>query len=336
MRFKLNDHVRVKPGVLLEETGEAVPDWHGEIIELPEDPKDPAYMIELDAISLGKIPEKYLADAREHFAIPFVSYFMEQDLEPAPRRDTPEDRQAALEALEILFDYNEEDEETLDADRLIQWHAAFQLSPSYAELSPEAKDDAWVIIETLGEWAFFYALEQPDEWTEETVQEVCLDHFPRKFSAEIVFFKHIGEVLGAFFGFLEDQKAHKNALRLQKLVQKISARIVRNAQDPKCWGFAKSQGMQALEAGVDMRDKNAVNQFIAGINARQTHIPDSYLSESSQPKSQNRRPVSPNPFNHLSRNQMITVRYPDGTTQHGKFKRLEADLRDGKCELVST
>lgn len=33
MKFKLNDYVRVKPGVTLEETGELVPGWVGRIDE---------------------------------------------------------------------------------------------------------------------------------------------------------------------------------------------------------------------------------------------------------------------------------------------------------------
>lgn len=49
--------------MLLEETGEPVPGWEGEITEVPKKPSDdPVYLVELDAPSLKNLPERYLAD----------------------------------------------------------------------------------------------------------------------------------------------------------------------------------------------------------------------------------------------------------------------------------
>lgn len=41
-----------------------------------------------------------------------------------------------------------------------------------------------------------------------------------------------------------------------------------------------------------------------------------------------------NPFQNISRNEVVKVKYPDGAIRKGKFERLEGDLRAGKCELV--
>lgn len=80
MLFQLNDYVRVKPGIRLEETGEPVPGWEGQITEVPTDPASLFYLVELDALSLGQLPEKYLADCIEKEEIPVAYYFGEEDL----------------------------------------------------------------------------------------------------------------------------------------------------------------------------------------------------------------------------------------------------------------
>jgi hypothetical protein len=41
------------------------------------------------------------------------------------------------------------------------------------------------------------------------------------------------------------------------------------------------------------------------------------------------------PFDKIGRNDKVTVKYKDGTLQTDvKFKKVEDDLKSGKCELV--
>lgn len=221
MPFQLNDYVRVKSGVLLEETDEPVPGWEGQITEIPVSLGDTTYLVELDALSLQQMPEKYLADCIEDGDIPIAYYFGEEDLEPSVRRDTDEQRTAAKAHLED------------------------QIFP------PDAELDTTLIAKWLNEF------EQ---------------------------------------------------------------------------SMAKSIAMEALDAGVDLSDTQAMNGFIAKYNARLMDKLD--FPTISRKKPQPLRPVSENPFKNISRNQVVKVKYPDGSIREGKFKRLGEELKAGKCTLM--
>jgi hypothetical protein len=330
MPFQLHDYVRVKPGVLLLETNEPVPGWEGEITELPIHDDDTSYLVALDAISLHQLPEKYLADCISEGDLATAYYFEEQDLEPAVRRDTDEQRAAALARLEPLFDSPEDE---LDNNKVEAWIHEFAQSPQYATLTPEEQESAKFIVDMFAEYAFNYRGDQPMDWTIETLREVCLELLPRKFTAKIEDFEEAGVVLRLFFAFLDEKKYLKDAGRLQKEMQKIAPKMVANAKDPHNWGMAKSFAMDALDADIDMGDVDAMNDFMANYSAKilqKMDFPDVAASKQSP-----MRPARENPFKNISRNQTIKVTYPDGSIREGKFKRLEEELRAGKCSLVS-
>ncbi|MFN0174066.1 MAG: hypothetical protein ACKVU0_05410 [Saprospiraceae bacterium] len=330
MLFKLHDHVRVKPGVLLEETGEPVPGWEGEITEVPVSLSDQVYLVELDALSLNQLPEKYLADCIKEGDLAIAYYFGEDDLEASVRRDTDEERIAAQARLEDLFFPPNEDE--LELAQIKQLQREFEESPQYATLGLDAQASAPSIILSFADYAFNYCGDQLADWTIGTLHEVSLELFPRKFTAEIEYFEHIGLVLNQFFGFLEEKRYLKNAGHLQQEIQKIAPQIIREAKNPKNWGMAKTFAMEAIDAGVDLSDTNAMNGFMANFNANL--LPHLDFPDFKPKIPQRLRPVQENPFKNLSRNQLIKVKYPDGRIKEGKFKRLEEALRAGKCVLV--
>ena len=329
MHFQLNDYVRVKSGVLLAETNEPVPGWEGQITEIPTSPGDYTYLVELDALSLKQMPEKYLADCIEAGDSPIAYYFVEENLEHSVRRDTDEQRAAAQAHLEDQI-FPPEDE--FDRTRIAEWLNEFEQSPHYATLGPEAQESALSIIQSFGEYAFNYRGEQPTDWTLETVHEVCLELFPRKFTAEISFFEQIALVLSPFFGFLKEKAYLKNAGRLQQEMLRIAPRIMIVAKDPRNWGMTKSIAMEALAAGVDLSDTHAFSGFMANFTANQIHKLDFPNIRAKNP--QLLRPVRDDPFKNTSRNQVVKVQYTDGSSREGKFKRLEEDLKAGKCTLL--
>jgi hypothetical protein len=100
MKFKLKDHVRVKDGVSLEETGELISGWVGEIVELPESDDDNTYMIELDTLSLQQLPDKYMQNCIENGNNPFYCWLEEENLELSVRRDTDSQRAAQQSLLD--------------------------------------------------------------------------------------------------------------------------------------------------------------------------------------------------------------------------------------------
>ncbi len=333
MPFQLNDYVRIKPGVILTETNEPVPDgWEGQIAETPVTPEDNTYLVELDAPSLEKLPEKYLADCIENEEMPVAYYFEESDLEPSVCRDTPEERRAIQDRLENLI-FPIPEEELLDEAQIAQWYEAFEQSEQYANLPPGEQEEAKSTLELFADYAFNYRGDQPKDWTVGTLREVCLERFPKRLSAPIESFEHTGRLLIQFFDFLAEHQSLNTASQMQQEMRRIAPEMIRLAKNPRNWGMAKSMIMDALQAGVDMSNTQALNEFMAKKSAaRLAHLD---LAGSAAPNRPVMRPVPENHFKNLSRNQLIRVKYPDGSIREGKFKRLEAELRAGKCELVS-
>jgi hypothetical protein len=322
MKFKLNDYVRVKDGVLLEETGELVPGWVGEVIELP-DSTDYAYMIALDTLSLQQLPDKYHQNCIENENDPFYYCFVEDDLEPSVQRDTADDRKAQQNLMGET--YYPSDEEDLDSTTLITWCAEFEKSTFFHMLAAEEQNDVYHTISLFSDYAFNYRGEQPEDWTSRTIDEVCLEIMPKKLTAKIERFEEIGNVLTQFFAFLHEHQLHKNGLELHQKIKKIVPNMIRNAQNPNNWGIAKSMMMGALGEEIDLSDQNALNNYMYGYQAQML------AKINNKPTMQ---PARHNPFKNLSRNQVIQVKYPDGKVVEGKFKRLETDLLSGACELI--
>ncbi|MDX1912605.1 MAG: hypothetical protein SFV22_14025, partial [Saprospiraceae bacterium] len=251
---------------------------------------------------------------------PVVYYFHEEDLAPAgARRDTDAERRQAQDHMETIIFPPEEDE--VNELQLNLWLEEFKQSTHFAELQPEIQEEVRGIVKMFSAYAFDYRGEQPADWKVGTVREVCLELFPRKFTAEIEHFEQISPVLSRFFGFLADKQYQKNAGALRRELEKIAPDIVRQAKNPLNWGMAKSMMMQALDVGVDLNDAQALDTFMANYTAG-LNMPSRL------------RPVQQNPFKHLSRNAIIKVKYADGTIREGKFKRLEEDLKAGKCALL--
>ena len=102
----------------------------------------------------------------------------------------------------------------------------------------------------------------PEKWNPYELEECCLETLPRKVSAEISFFQATSPVLAAFFNFLAENKILRQARRLARQVQKIGPQIVKNSQDPRYWGMAKSFVMAAMEADVDVTDEKQMQLFM--------------------------------------------------------------------------
>ncbi|MBK7939219.1 MAG: hypothetical protein IPJ82_20035 [Lewinellaceae bacterium] len=324
MKFNIGDYVRVKSGVLLEETDEEVPGWVGRIVELHDNPKDPFYLLELDAVSLDNLPEKYLQDCIDEQESPLVYYFQDTDLEPAERRDTDEVLRATQDRISDLV-MGPDEESEIDKALLGKWIAAFKQSAQAALLNDIEREEAEYIIDNFAEFAFNYSGEQVGAWTHAGVQEVCIELIPRKVTAEAEYFDRVGPVLARFFDFLGEADYLPKAAALGEEVRRISPKIAKNAADPHKWGMAKSLGMMAMQTGVDLSNEMALQRFIMEYNAG--------INTAQRPK-QTTRPAKSNPYMNIPRNQIIRVKYADGSIREGKFKRLEADLLEGKCELV--
>ncbi|MEL7223214.1 MAG: hypothetical protein AAGJ93_17950, partial [Bacteroidota bacterium] len=150
---------------------------------------------------------------------------------------------------------------------------------------------------------------------------------PRKISSEASVFENYGSLLNQFFLFIDEQQYISNAQKLIKTVEKIKHQIPQKANDPDNWGMAKTMMMNAYNQGVDVTDEEALRQFMF---AQQVRGLDQINNEYRVARTQE------DPFKQLGRNQKISVKYSDGRVlENIKFKKVESDLRNGLCELLS-
>ncbi len=160
-------------------------------------------------------------------------------------------------------DLDEYSEEILD-DTLVKcdgWFEEFIHTMLFENLSHEQKDHASSIIEAFFHYLYDYLLILPEDLDNDSLEEVCLDIFPRKISGDESFFKAVVPVLNNFFMFLNYRGIIHNAELLCKKLSQIQVDLLKAAKDPRNWGMAKSMIMDAVEAGVNVEDTEALNTY---------------------------------------------------------------------------
>jgi hypothetical protein len=343
MELQVGDFVKIKEGVVLHNE-ESASHWAGQVVEIYE--KYQNCLIKLDAITLNSLDDEYLLESIEEDEDCFQYVFEWADLEKAERRDTEQEMKKAVEKLherlaQLSEEYDDEDgddEEDEDFDEddeddfidAIQekWFEEFESSENFSSLTGYQQEKASFITSVFMSYMYEYEEMMPDEWNARSVETICLEIIPSELGGEDVLFENIGDILFAFLTFLYQQGhiAHKN---LANTVKKIKHKIAPAAKDPKNWGLMKSAIMMMTEAGVNMDSPEDIGNFL------RNHTQNTLAKLSSDSSNASSHPSLENPYKNISRNQKITVKYEDGTLKENvKFKTVEQDLLDGKCELM--
>ncbi|MBN1974370.1 MAG: SEC-C domain-containing protein [Sedimentisphaerales bacterium] len=149
------------------------------------------------------------------------------------------------------------------------------------KLADDIFDDAGFISHNVLEYAWTYAGSSPEEIDEHTLEEVLLDVFPRKVTAERELFENVAPVTETLLKWLESEGILTDTKALAETVHGWADIIVANAMNPQNWGMGKSFMMQAKADGVDMGDQEAIQRYIAKYNSRLdggnlTGTPDSF------------------------------------------------------------
>ena len=181
----------------------------------------------------------------------------------------------------------EYEDEKLEAihKRVGRWFDVFINSPQYELLTEAQKDKAPDIVRFFTEYGFTHIGMVPERWDRSGLVECCLEILPRKVSAEPDFFQAVAPVLSAFFTFLDGKRLLRNARAMANTVAKLEEEIVAASQDRGNWGMAKSFVMKALEAGVDVGDETALQEFVALQNQRLQERQQEALPEPVVPES---------------------------------------------------
>lgn len=146
------------------------------------------------------------------------------------------------------------------------WCDAFAKTDSFRNLNEAVQENAWFITSAFSEQMYNYHLQTPDEWTVYALEEVICDIFPHKITAAGELFNSVEPVLRAFFQYLNDNGLIKNSNELIKALRKAIPIMLKYSNDSANWGPAKQFAMAAMQSGVDLEDKLAMNKFMAAYN----------------------------------------------------------------------
>ena len=318
--FKRGDFVRVKPGTKID-TGEIVDNWGGEVFHVNKD--DDVCGISLDAPSLDALSDDYLKYVMKQGEEAVEYFFAPEVLEHATARSTDDEIMAAISRLvdrEVEIERVEEEQSKAQYEA---WKSAFRESPIYEQLADVDPTNIDMALNTFLEYMHHYENTLPWNWAPNHVKEVCLHWAPAKITADPEDFKDYGTVVMAFLSFLGQTGHISHADELIQAVEQVKDRIPIEAAKESNWGPAKSIMMQAKAEGYDLSSEEEINDFM---RRQRMQAPVQQHPYTEPPE---------DPFKGIGRNQKITVQYEDGTTKADiKFKKVEKDLRAGRCELI--
>ena len=144
----------------------------------------------------------------------------------------------------------------------------FMESEAAGKLDPELFEDAGFIIYNLLVYAWTYTNGSPEKLDEYTLEQVLLEVFPRKITAERDLFEKVAPVTEFFLRWLESEGILADTFSLVETVRGWADTIVANGMNPQYWGMGKSFAMQARADGVDTQDEQAMQRYMVEYNLR--------------------------------------------------------------------
>jgi len=157
------------------------------------------------------------------------------------------------------------DVQQYEADKLT-WR--FLRSVDVAELSETCYEDAGFIVRSLFDYAQTYEGVGVRELNEGVLREVLFELFPRKVAGSRKLFKNVAPVTATLLAWLEKQEILSNGRKLAAKVTSWSEEIISKGMDPANWSMGKSFTMKAEADGVDITDKQSMQQYIAQYNLK--------------------------------------------------------------------
>ena len=132
------------------------------------------------------------------------------------------------------------------------------------QLSSIQINEAYWVIYDITEQMYMYFLQTPENWEPSALEFICLEVIPRKIVTEQNFFRAIVPVLMTYISFLKNKWiiTDTHAEQLKMSIYQMSDLIVEVALNPANWSFMKTTLMEAMEAGIDMKDKEKLHSYV--------------------------------------------------------------------------
>ncbi|ABK43996.1 hypothetical protein Mmc1_1487 [Magnetococcus marinus MC-1] len=119
------------------------------------------------------------------------------------------------------------------------WLRDFNESDAFAALDEAIKPDSSLVISLFVDLMYTYHERLPAKWSAASVEQCCIETIPHKAMAGEGFFLSVNPVLKAFFVFLEEQGAIKNARVLARTMDKLAKKMVAQVENRSHWDIAK-------------------------------------------------------------------------------------------------
>jgi len=334
--YKVGEYVKVIHNEAIPHV-ENLHDWVGKVQEI--NIKSGIVLIDLDAQTLDSLSDAYLLESERADEDPKSYYFEWFELERCERRDTDEQLEKATDNLyertQTLYEATKAAEQT----KLTEWLNAYPQSPQFNRLTPYQQEYATFIVINFTEYMSSYWNLTYAYWDEDALHEVCLGTVPEQLAMEPEIFENYGDVLISFFEFLQEKNELPRAQELIEETQRIKDQIPVEAQNPENWGSVKHIVMNP-DGSVSPPEskKEKLERALAKYQEKIDEIRSTnkrYDDDVSySPPSRNVANLQ-DPFKGIGRNDKINVRYKDGrVTEQVKFKKVEADLQSGACEMI--
>lgn len=139
--------------------------------------------------------------------------------------------------------------------------------------SPEGRrwrddEDAEDIVSVAIDFGADYNHGGPLRWSPVVVEIFMTDWLPRKITRELVFFQRVPDVLRDWVKYA----GHRRGVPAAALRETVAAvkshrkEMLQAAGDPHAWGPAKTFAVAAQQAGVDLSDQDAIDEFLEHYN----------------------------------------------------------------------
>jgi uncharacterized protein YchJ len=145
---------------------------------------------------------------------------------------------------------------------------SFMESEEAKQLPGDLFEDAGFIVCQVLEYAWSYAGAAPEELDAVVLDQVLLEVFPRKMTADCALFEKVAPVTEALLKWMGSEGILADTTGLVETVHSWAEAIVVEGMNPQNWGMGKSLMMQATADGVDIANQEAVQRYIARYNQR--------------------------------------------------------------------
>lgn len=121
----------------------------------------------------------------------------------------------------------------------VRYHEFIETS-YFEQLDNNAKENASFIINIFFDYCYSYFLVSPDRIRNDMIEEIMLDLFPRKVSADKETFIAFESVVISFLLWCQENNFIKHVDNICSTIKLLAPKMIERSQDSSAWGIAKS------------------------------------------------------------------------------------------------